>query len=107
MDPIEILRMDEETFKNVFQGRAIRRATWRGLQRNACIVLGNTGDESIVPSLIDALSSDSELVRGHAAWALGKISGDKAKTALTVRINSEKDEWVTSEINVALKRFSN
>lgn len=105
LDPIEILQMDEETFKNVFQGRAIRRATWHGLQRNACIVLGNIGDESVVPALIDALNSDSDLVRGHAAWALGKISGSKGKQALEIRISIEKDKWVASEINEALKKF--
>jgi len=106
LDPQEILKMDEEAFKNAFAGSAIRRATWRGLQRNACVVLGNIGDESVVPSLIEALNSDSDLIRGHAAWALGKISGNSARIALENRISTETDKWVASEINEALAKTS-
>ena len=40
LDLRELLDMDEEAFRQRFQGSPIRRATRVGLQRNACVVLG-------------------------------------------------------------------
>ena len=45
-----------------------------GFVRNVCIALGNRGEASAVPALVNALERDSApLVRAHAAWALGEI----------------------------------
>ena len=56
-----------------FKGSPMKRAKLRGLKRNAGVVLGNIGDPATVTALVAALSDDEPLVRGHAAWALGKI----------------------------------
>ena len=40
------------------------------------------GDPQAVPALIRALHDDEPLIRGHAAWALGRIGGEEAKRAL-------------------------
>jgi epoxyqueuosine reductase len=56
----------------------------------------------MVPVLIIALDNPEPLVRGHAAWALGKIGGTKARAALEKRRNSEKDEKVRQEVEGAL-----
>ena len=50
--------------------------------RNACVAAGNSGDTSLVPALIPLLSDSEPLVRGHAAWALGRLSGVDALFAL-------------------------
>ncbi len=55
LDLEEVLALDEEAFRQRFQGSPIRRATRVGLQRNACVVLGNLGDASAVPALERAL----------------------------------------------------
>ncbi|NDE75700.1 MAG: hypothetical protein EB039_06490 [Proteobacteria bacterium] len=56
----------------------------RGLVRNACVALGNLRDEASVGPLLSVVhdpSSDA-IVRGHAAWALGRIGGLRARSGL-------------------------
>jgi epoxyqueuosine reductase len=42
------------------------------------------------------------MVRGHTAWALGKIGGKKTKFALEKALKIEKDKEVREEIISAL-----
>ncbi len=49
--------------------------------------------------LLQALTDDEALVRGHVAWALGQIGGIDAKRALENRVAIEKDKWVTEEVS--------
>lgn len=102
LDPVDVLALDEESFRAKFQGNPIRRATWEGLRRNACIVLGNLGEQDAVPALIAALHDASTLVRGHAAWALGILGGTKAGHALAIARQTETDPWVKEEIELAI-----
>ena len=99
---IELLDMTEDEFKRRFQHSPVKRAKWTGIRRNAAVALGNIGDPSAVPALIRALNSESPLVRGHAAWALGKLGGREASTALLARKLIEDDNWVLEEIGLAL-----
>lgn len=103
LDLLEILSLTEEAFQERFRGTSIRRATRVGLQRNACIVLGNLGDPSAVPALVHALETGETLVRGHAAWALGHIGGARAVQALEDALGREGDPWVAQEIRLALE----
>jgi len=76
------------------------------LQRNAAIALGNHGDPDHVPVLIEALETqDDELVRGAAAWALGKIATPDAQAALEKFLTQDTSESVRSEIQGALDRL--
>ena len=55
-------------------GTALRRVNRARLARNAAVALGNVGDQRALLPLTRALSEHpSALVRGHAAWALGKV----------------------------------
>jgi len=60
---------------------------WRGpvvLRRNAAVALGNTLDRAAVPALERALVEDAHpLVRGHAAWALGRLGSPYARALTT------------------------
>ena len=67
-----------------------------------CVALGNIGDPVAVPALAAALESDSPLVRSHAAWALGQIGGDEARTTLKQALESEGDPEVRGEIASAI-----
>jgi hypothetical protein len=42
------------------------------------VALGNWGSPEAVPVLATALHDDEPLVRGHAAWALGRIGTEAA-----------------------------
>ena len=51
----------------------MKRAKLRGLQRNAAVVLGNTGTADDVPLLETNEEREELRVRDHAAWALTAI----------------------------------
>ena len=74
-------------------------------QRNAAIALGNTGDPSFIADLETAMSNPEELIRAHAAWALGKIGGSPAKQILESSLSREKLKKVKEEIEMALLRI--
>ena len=78
VDLVELLEMTDERFRERFAGTPVMRAKRVGMQRNACVALGNAGDPSAVPALTHALRSAPPLVRAHAAWALGRIGGAAA-----------------------------
>ncbi len=103
---IPLLSLTEEQFSERFRRSPIRRTKRRGLLRNVCVALGNSGDQQAVPALIGALHDYEPLVRGHAAWALGKIGGEPARKALEEALLSEEYEEVKKEIRCALGEFS-
>ena len=74
-----------------------------GLQKNACVALGNGRNKAAVPALVSTLNNPEPLVRGHAAWALGEIATTAALSALVTASESETDSYVIQEIKEALK----
>ena len=99
-----VLRMGNAAFKRIFRETAMG---WRGaavLRRNAAVCLGNAGDRAAVPDLERALAEDAHpVVRGHAAWALGRLGSPRALAALRARRARETPE-VREEIDAALAR---
>ncbi len=101
---LPLLKLDEAQFRERFRHSPIKRAKRRGLLRNVCVALGNLGDPIAVPALIDTLRDEPEaLVRGHAAWALGRIGGGAARAALEASLATEQDETVLQELRCALE----
>lgn len=102
-----LLQMSEAEFGETYFGTAVPRAKRRGLARNAAVALGNTGDDSDVPVLTNALMThDEALVRSHVAWALGRIGGPAAQSSLDRARSSEPDAQVIEEIELALATMS-
>lgn len=104
---IELMAMPQEEFSRRFKGSPVKRTKRRGLLRNVAVALGNWGAPEAVPVLVSALSDDEPLIRGHAAWALGRIASrpDAASEtasacigAIRSRLPVETDEWVRSEL---------
>ncbi|RFU71231.1 tRNA epoxyqueuosine(34) reductase QueG [Peribacillus saganii] len=81
--------------------------SWRGkkpLQRNAILALAHYKDETAIPDLIRVLENDPRpVLRGTAAWALGKIGGSDAKAALLRAFDKEKDSEVIEEMEKGMK----
>jgi epoxyqueuosine reductase len=100
---IPLLSLTEEQFRERFRRSPIKRAKRRGLLRNVCVALGNIGDTKAIPALIGALHDEEALVRGHAAWALGRIGGEASLKALHELLSNEKDREVCKEIQYALE----
>ena len=76
-DLIELLQLDEAGFKSRFAGTPVLRTKRRGLLRNACVALGNTGDKSALPHLQRAAGDSEPLIAEHAHWAIGEIERRK------------------------------
>ena len=83
------------------------RAKRVGLQKNACVALGNNKNKAGVPALISTLTNPEPLLRGHAAWALGAIATHEALSALQAAIESETEAYVIDEIQEAIKAAIN
>ena len=103
---IPLLSLDQEAFRIRFHGSPILRAKRRGLLRNVAVALGNIQSPEALPALIAALDDDEALVRGHVAWALGRIGGAQAAAALHRRLVTEQDGEVIGEIKEALREFA-
>jgi epoxyqueuosine reductase len=71
----EILEIrTKEAFDEKFAGSAMRRAKREGLVRNACVVAANVKAVALLPLLRRVAEEDeSEMVREHAAWAVGVL----------------------------------
>ncbi|MBW3630950.1 MAG: tRNA epoxyqueuosine(34) reductase QueG [Gemmatimonadetes bacterium] len=103
---IELMSMDQAEFSRRFKNSPVKRAKRRGLLRNVAVALGNWRSEEAVPVLTVALNDGEPLIRGHAAWALGRIATRMAVQALRRRTRVEGDGWVQGEIDQALEEAS-
>jgi len=106
MNPVdcrELLTLSAEQFETRFRDSPLSRPGRAGLLRNAAIVLGNAGNRSAELELIAALDDTEPMIRGAAAWALGRLNSPIADSALRTRLTVEVDETVRQEIEVALR----
>jgi epoxyqueuosine reductase len=96
------MAMDEPAWDAFTRGSAIRRAGFAGFRRNVAVALGNWGSEAALPALGTALDDPHPIVRGHAAWALGRIGTARAAALLESRWRVEEDVEVRRELQEAL-----
>jgi epoxyqueuosine reductase len=103
---VKLLELRSGEFKRRYARSAMG---WRGaavLRRNAAVALGNALDRSAVPALERALANDPHaMVRGHVAWALGRIGSPRALAALQTRRGEEGDAEASFEIELALRAW--
>ena len=100
-----LLALDETGFRDRFRHTPIRRAKRAGLARNAAVALGNSGRPEAVEPPVQALADRDALVRGHAAWALGRLGGQRAASALRRAAIDENDPWAAREVRDALEEI--
>jgi len=75
-----LLGLTEADFRELFHGSPIKRTKWRGLLRNACIALGNSGvrprmaeHRRVADALERLAASEDEVLAESARWALSRI----------------------------------
>ncbi len=102
LELIPLLSLTQEEFSSRFKNRPIKRAKLEGLKRNACVALGNAKHISAVSALGRVLLEDTNIVKQHAAWALGRIGGMDAKSILSEALATESDHDVQREIILAI-----
>jgi len=90
-------------YRRLTRGSSMTRASRPMLQRNAAIALGNRGAPGDAEALAIALGSPDPMVRGAAAWALGRLG---RRELLEAALGSEEDDDVRAELRAALARPS-
>ncbi|MBX9998034.1 MULTISPECIES: tRNA epoxyqueuosine(34) reductase QueG [Priestia] len=99
-----LLTMSNREFKEKFGHVS---GSWRGkkpIQRNAIIALAHFKDQTAVPALIELIKNDVRpVIRGTAAWALGKIGDKEALDTLMNLREKEKDQEVIEEMSKGIE----
>jgi len=99
-----LLTMSNREFKEKFGHVS---GSWRGkkpIQRNAIIALAHFKDQTAVPDLIELIKNDVRpVIRGTAAWALGKIGDKEALDILMNLREKEKDQEVIEEMSKGIE----
>jgi epoxyqueuosine reductase len=111
---LDFLAADDETLLGIYSHFYIPRRRPRILRRNAIIALANTvadaaeghvspdSAETALDVLKGYLNGPDEQLRLHAAWAIGRIGGDRAQRTLDDREAVERVPQVREEIRVAI-----
>jgi epoxyqueuosine reductase len=86
-DLLAWLAADDPALAQMVKGTALSRARRSGLLRNAALVVGERRDAAAVPALARRLADADPVVRGAAAWALGRIGTEPALNALRAACN--------------------
>jgi epoxyqueuosine reductase len=75
-----LLGLSEAEFRELFRGSPVKRAKWRGLIRNACIAIGNSGlrpgtaDHTRISDKLERVAASGDQVLAESArWALSHI----------------------------------
>jgi epoxyqueuosine reductase len=97
-----LLGLTREQFRARYGHTPVGRAGWAGFLRNVCVALGNAGDRRAAPALADALRHPEPLVRGHAAWAIGRLGLRELASALAAARADEADGQAAAEMADAL-----
>ncbi len=99
-----LLTMSNREFKEKFGHVS---GSWRGkkpIQRNAIIALAHFKDQTAVPDLIELIKNDVRpVIRGTAAWALGKIGDKETLDTLMNLREKEKDQEVIEEMSKGIE----
>jgi epoxyqueuosine reductase len=99
-----MLRISNREFKEKFGHLS---GSWRGkkpLQRNALIALAHYKDETAIEEITEVMNQDPRpMIRGTAAWALGKIATKEAHEAIEKAMEKETDDRVLFEMEKGLK----
>jgi epoxyqueuosine reductase len=75
-----LISLGEEEFREMFRGSPVKRTKWRGLVRNACVAIGNSGLRpgepryaEICGRLLKFAGMEDCILAEHARWALERI----------------------------------
>lgn len=104
-----MLQLSNKEFKEQFGHLA---GSWRGkkpLQRNAIIALANLGDRTALPEISYCLDDVRPVIRGTAAWAIGRLGNKEAnkwKDLLENYLANEKDSEVINELKQSILKLS-
>lgn len=92
----------DEEYRAIWEKLFVYNPNRNDIRRNVMVALGNLGDPALEPVLQEGLGDADPVIRGHAAWSLGRIGTRTARTALEAALTLENDPSVCEEIRLAL-----
>lgn len=99
-----MLKLSNREFKEIYGHIS---GSWRGkkpLQRNALLAIGHYRDATAIADLMELMQTDPRpVIRGTAAWSLGKIGGEAAYEAIELAMETEIDDQVLFEMEKGLQ----
>ena len=99
-----MLRLSNREFREKFGHLS---GAWRGkkpLQRNALLALAHYKDKTAVDEIIQVMKEDPRpVMRGTAAWSLGRIGTPEAYEAIREAMQHETDDQVLYEMEKGLE----
>jgi len=99
----DLITLDEASFRTLFAGSPVKRIGHARFLRNLLIAIGNSGDVSLLPHVLQRMNHDSPLVRGMAAWAASQLlSRETFRDIAAHHLAQEDDEAVRNEWERAL-----
>ena len=94
----DLVSLEDKEFRVLFSGSPIKRIGRGRFVSNVLIAIGNSGDQSFIPSVESLLRDDLPLVRGAAVWALRQLmSIEQIKTLMAAYLPLETDPEVQKE----------
>ncbi|MGP4073574.1 tRNA epoxyqueuosine(34) reductase QueG [Piscibacillus sp. B03] len=101
---IPLLKISNREFKEKF---GYMSGSWRGkkpIQRNAIVALAHYKEETAIETLEELMHKDPRpVIRGTAAWAIGKIGRHDARDMIEKAKAKEQDEDVLFEMDKGLE----
>lgn len=100
--PAEILGMSDDEIDDAYHHWYVPKRKMRFVRRNALVALGNAASTSDLGIVAGYLGHPDPLLRGHAAWAAGRIGGVVATRILESAGLGESEPLVVAEIAAAM-----
>ncbi len=95
------LGLDRDDFARIFRKSPVLRARHAGFLRNVAVAIGNSGDRSAAPAVMERFPAVEPLVRRHLAWALGRLGGRGVRDFLAHVAATDPDSDVRAEAEAA------
>ena len=95
---LDVLALDTADFAARYAGSPIRRLGRARFLRTAGVPAGNWAHPAATPALARLLADPEALIRGHAAWALGRIATPESRAFLAAALALEPDTDTRREI---------
>ena len=94
----DLASLDDEGFRRLFAGTAVKRTGRDRFVRNVLIAIGNSGEPALAPAAERLLDDRSPLVRAMAVWALGRLlDAPRFRRLRRARLAGEADPSVRGE----------
>jgi len=95
-----LARLDDEAFRALFRKSPIKRTGRARFVRNVLIAIGNSGDVTLLPCVVERLVDESPLVRAMAVWAMARLADRPTYEQLAHQQHNESDIGVQEELKM-------